>query len=83
MDLHFITQNSRTIIYNTDRLSGLVADETLGRHSLKFTIEKEEMDAILECLKEDENDQELKFLIETLKTYSKFNGIAIPDFNQN
>jgi hypothetical protein len=82
MDLHFITENTRTVIYNTSRLSGLVADFSLGKYSLRHILEKEDMDAILECLTEDANDLELSFLIDTLKTYSKFNGVAIPDYNQ-
>jgi hypothetical protein len=82
MDLHFITENTRTVIYNTPRLSGLVADETLGKYSLRHILEKEHMDEILSVLKDDANDQELCFLIDTLKTYSKFNGVAIPDYKQ-
>jgi hypothetical protein len=82
MDLHFITENTRTVIYNTPRLSGLVADLSLGKYSLRYILEKEDMDAVLECLTTDENDLELNFLIDTLKTYSKFNGVAIPDYNQ-
>ena len=41
MDLHFITENTRTVIYNTPRLSGLVADLSLGKYSLRYILEKE------------------------------------------